>query len=871
MNRSIFRRVFAVLILFSTIFAALPTLFASAEGEIVKDGLVAWYDGARNTRDGHDSTSLVWEDLAGTNDIAVAKNETNYFTEDAYHLKNAQYALPSAIIDLVNGEEFTVEISLGELIMNGTDHAVLLNNINGNDNFSLFLRRSGDYLEFKAGQNSRPKVSGGLEYLKDSTVAITFKLGEKIRLFVDGILIQTKTASSRIGATGSLFFGHANASRSHETDYKSMRFYNRALTEAEIINNAEADGTSDYVRPPQFARVSQPTTNIVGDICLSEFVESGEELRAIVASGKAANAIFYVDSSLSVTDSKYENGYETLEGVIAALDERMIPTFYVADEESATMLAAALDKMQVSDAFVMSDSPSAVLAARTENAKLRGIIDFQEAYADSEIGEAELIEIRKTATKNLAKVAVLPASGVTREDVKYLNSRQITTWLLADEPLTEGEAMRLLVSETYGIISEDAALLLEVAEEHLCENSLTRTPLIIAHRGLPYELPENTVASCLAAYAVGADVMEIDVYMTTDGVLVLNHDGTTTGFDKVLNVEEHSYAELRALTLTHNGTEYKINTLDELLSAFSELDCMIFIELKSRNAGVVPEVKRLVEAYGMYDRCAVIAFPNNKQFENMREYYPEMPVGYLTSNEYGGFESLSEIQSTINAYNATFNPKALGYDAAFVREATLRGITSWPWTVNGTSEQHTQILYGHAGITTDRSERVRNLAERISLATPERTLYKVGESLSLGVIRSTFGGESAPVDTAELIILEGDAVIENGALLFTGSGSVTVIARLTEAMSGTPYSLYSEPMTLLCESESVTPPEGGSQTPPEGGSQTPPEGGSQTPPDGNETPGDMESLAVWIAVGVTALLLLSAVAVTVTVKKKKAK
>ena len=31
----------------------------------VRDGLVAWYDGVENTRDGQDTESVVWHDKAG--------------------------------------------------------------------------------------------------------------------------------------------------------------------------------------------------------------------------------------------------------------------------------------------------------------------------------------------------------------------------------------------------------------------------------------------------------------------------------------------------------------------------------------------------------------------------------------------------------------------------------------------------------------------------------------------------------------------------------------------------------------------------------------------------------------------------------------
>jgi glycerophosphoryl diester phosphodiesterase len=59
--------------------------------------------------------------------------------------------------------------------------------------------------------------------------------------------------------------------------------------------------------------------------------------------------------------------------------------------------------------------------------------------------------------------------------------------------------------------------------------SAATRPLILGHRGLAWNhpdnpLPANTLRSVQAALAVGRDGVEIDVYRTVDGVIVLRHD-----------------------------------------------------------------------------------------------------------------------------------------------------------------------------------------------------------------------------------------------------------------------------------------------------------------------------------------------------------
>src|ERR1043165_9224375 len=50
-------------------------------------------------------------------------------------------------------------------------------------------------------------------------------------------------------------------------------------------------------------------------------------------------------------------------------------------------------------------------------------------------------------------------------------------------------------------------------------------PMICAHRGDTSEgAIENSISAVDAAFAHGADMIEIDVQMTSDGVLVCHHD-----------------------------------------------------------------------------------------------------------------------------------------------------------------------------------------------------------------------------------------------------------------------------------------------------------------------------------------------------------
>ncbi len=55
------------------------------------------------------------------------------------------------------------------------------------------------------------------------------------------------------------------------------------------------------------------------------------------------------------------------------------------------------------------------------------------------------------------------------------------------------------------------------------------TPLVIAHRGSSWDLPENTLPAFERAIEEGADYIELDVHVADDGELVVTHDAPRAG------------------------------------------------------------------------------------------------------------------------------------------------------------------------------------------------------------------------------------------------------------------------------------------------------------------------------------------------------
>ena len=71
---------------------------------------------------------------------------------------------------------------------------------------------------------------------------------------------------------------------------------------------------------------------------------------------------------------------------------------------------------------------------------------------------------------------------------------------------------------------------------------------IVAHRGASADAPENTVPAFQLAWERGADRIEGDFFLTSDGVIVCFHDKTTKRLGGGnLKVSSTPYQQLRAL------------------------------------------------------------------------------------------------------------------------------------------------------------------------------------------------------------------------------------------------------------------------------------------------------------------------------------
>lgn len=245
-------------------------------------------------------------------------------------------------------------------------------------------------------------------------------------------------------------------------------------------------------------------------------------------------------------------------------------------------------------------------------------------------------------------------------------------------------------------------------------------PVLYAHRGASYELPENTLEAFALALTVGADAIETDAHLTRDGEVVLAHDPSgarMAGIER--RIAECTLREIEGWDMgarfvprgpDARGTSpprYRMPTLAAALDAFPGVT--FNVDAKDDSEAMVEALLRVVRAAGAAHRVRVASFAA----ANLRR---------VRAAGYEGETSLSPLEVAC----ARFLPRAaarvvvrgraaqIPLRANGVRLDTTRAIARFHalglrvdfWTVDDVDVARELLSRGADGIMTDDPRRV---------------------------------------------------------------------------------------------------------------------------------------------------------------------
>jgi glycerophosphoryl diester phosphodiesterase len=269
--------------------------------------------------------------------------------------------------------------------------------------------------------------------------------------------------------------------------------------------------------------------------------------------------------------------------------------------------------------------------------------------------------------------------------------------------------------------------------------------VVVAHRGCSRAAPENTLSAFRKAIEIGADVAELDVQETADGVIVVAHDRDfmrTAGDSR--RIAEITFADARKLDL---GSRFSPEFAGERLPTLAELIALargkikLQIELKyyGKDRGLARKVAELIRRENFESECEVSSLDYDGLLK-AREANPRLRLVALVTYALGD-------PGRLHVDALSVNTEVLS--DRLIRAVKRRGKDLYAWTVDDPRAMVRLVERGVGGLVTNAPEQAIQIRrERAALGDFERRILAARYLLGLEVDTDTEPATSSPPEPA---------------------------------------------------------------------------------------------------------------------------
>jgi glycerophosphoryl diester phosphodiesterase len=245
-------------------------------------------------------------------------------------------------------------------------------------------------------------------------------------------------------------------------------------------------------------------------------------------------------------------------------------------------------------------------------------------------------------------------------------------------------------------------------------------PKVIAHAGGEGLGPENTLLAMRRSMAAGADILDVDVWMSSDGVVVARHDrdlSTTTDGDG--NIDEHTFAELRQLDAAARWVgepidePVQIPSLEEILDEFTAVT--VSIEIKQTTPSMAVALCDVLARTASIERIYLSANDDSAVYAAQAQC-PEatlITTTYRDLDERRAAEAAGEPWCSVSPIGQP--PWAEGrFTTERVDASHARGAAIYTWTVDDPDELRRLAEAGVDGVYTRRPDIARQVFDEFA-------------------------------------------------------------------------------------------------------------------------------------------------------------
>lgn len=333
------------------------------------------------------------------------------------------------------------------------------------------------------------------------------------------------------------------------------------------------------------------------------------------------------------------------------------------DRRKARQIAGFLKLHQHVDIFILSKERSVIKEIYSIFPYVRLVYEPKKLYTDLD-----------RLTKELFSLGIfticLDSSYSNQTMIRELHKQGITVITRVNNQV---EAYEAVLAGVDGILGRD------IEKIDIKTDFFTR-PFLVSHRGYHVDYVENSLAAAIEAEKLGAEFIELDVHITKNNVVVVNH-GPSLGenYDKDYSIRRNTFKELKAAKQMVNGqvTEGTIESLLNFDKAINnDIGFIIDVKVDSKR-----HIKRIARAINQMRRPVYVMSFLPFAIVRLNRYLRRIKSGMLlTFNEKK--LTVNSLLKLIHKYNLVIHPYSLHHNQNFIDALNQRMIPMVPYALS---------------------------------------------------------------------------------------------------------------------------------------------------------------------------------------------
>jgi glycerophosphoryl diester phosphodiesterase len=227
--------------------------------------------------------------------------------------------------------------------------------------------------------------------------------------------------------------------------------------------------------------------------------------------------------------------------------------------------------------------------------------------------------------------------------------------------------------------------------------------LVVGHRGAMGHVLENTIESVQKAIELNVDGIEIDVFKSKTGELVVYHDPFLSRLSNSnAFIEQISLDSIKKIELIGG---YFIPTLKEIVDIIPE---KIFLNIELKGQDTAFETNKIIinylNTYNFPVSKFIISSFRWDELKKIRSFNKDIPIAILVDSLYK-IDDAIKLAKQINA--VSLNPNKEFITKEIVNKIQSKNIKVYPYTINTPRNIRKMRSMGVDAIITDYPERIK--------------------------------------------------------------------------------------------------------------------------------------------------------------------